>query len=98
MSTPIFCGLGAVAFKYYMLFQHQSVPDEGSSDEPSWLMGGSPGPYITELSRSVFLSLGKNVALLALDCRTERMVSLPSISLKPLLIIAERGNSERSFV
>ena len=75
MSTSVFCGLGAVAFKYYMLFQHQSVPDEGPADEPSWLMGAAPGPYINELSRSVFVSLGKNVALLALDCRTERMVS-----------------------
>lgn len=72
MSTPVFCGLGAVAFKYYMLFQHQSVPDEGPADEPSWLMGSAPGPYINELSRSIFVSLGKNVALLALDCRTER--------------------------
>lgn len=81
MSTRVFCGLGAVAFKYYMLFQHQSVPDEGTSDEPSWLMGAAPGPYINELSRSIFVSLGKNIALLALDCRTERMVS----SLRSLL-------------
>ena len=75
MSTPVFCGLGAVAFKYYMLFQQQSVPDEGPVDEPSWLLGAAPGPYINELSRSIFLSLGKNVAFVALDCRTERMVS-----------------------
>ena len=75
MSTPVFCGLGAVAFKYYMLFQHQSVTDESSADEPSWLMGAAPGPYINELSRSLFLSLGKSMSLLALDCRTERMVS-----------------------
>ena len=71
----MFCGLGAVAFKYYMLFQHQSVPDETSVDEPSWLLGAAPGPYINELSRSVFLSFGKHVAFLGLDCRTERMVS-----------------------
>ena len=75
MSTPVFCGLGAVAFKYYMLFQQQSVPDEGPADEPSWLLGAAPGPYINELSRNIFLSLGKHVAFLALDCRTERMVS-----------------------
>ncbi|KAG8526964.1 uncharacterized protein KY384_008393 [Bacidia gigantensis] len=73
MSTPVFCGLGSVAFKYYMLFQHQSVPDETTADEPSWLLGASPGPYINELSRSVFVSLGKHVAFLGLDCRTERM-------------------------
>ena len=75
MSSPVFCGLGAVAFKYYMLFQHQSVPAEGSADEPSWLLGSDRGPYINELSRSIFVSLGKNVELLAIDCRTERTVS-----------------------
>ncbi|KAL8666679.1 MAG: hypothetical protein Q9202_001217 [Teloschistes flavicans] len=73
MSTPVFCGLGAIAFKYYMLFQHQSVVDEGPAEEPSWLLGAAPGPYINELSRSLFMSLGKNVAFLGLDCRTERM-------------------------
>lgn len=89
----MFCGLGAVAFKYYMLFQHQSVPDEGTSDEPSWLMGAAPGPYINELSRSVFLSLGKNIALLALDCRTERMVSFPRGFLRTLLIYTREMKS-----
>lgn len=76
MSTPVFSGLGAVAFKYYMLFQHQSVSSETSADEPSWQLGAAPGPYINELSRSIFLSLGKNVTFLGLDCRTERTVSL----------------------
>lgn len=75
MSTPVFCGVGAVAFKYYMLFQHQSIPDEGPADEPSWVLGAAPGPYIGQFSRSIFLSLGKHVAFLGLDCRTERMVS-----------------------
>lgn len=73
MSTPVFTGLGAVAFKYYMLFQHQSVSDEGYAEEPSWLMGAAPGPYVNELSRSLFMFLGKSVAFLGLDCRTERM-------------------------
>ena len=76
MRAPVFCGLGAVAFKYYMLFQHQSVPDETTADEPSWLLGSAPGPYINELGRSVFMFLGKRVAFLGLDCRTERMVRL----------------------
>ncbi|KAL8904043.1 MAG: hypothetical protein Q9207_003535 [Kuettlingeria erythrocarpa] len=76
MSTPVFCGVGNVAFKYYMLFQHQSVADEGPADEPSWLMGASPGPYISELSRNLFMHMGKNVAFLGLDCRTERMRDL----------------------
>lgn len=76
MRSPVFCGVGTVAFKYYLLFQHQSVVDEGMADEPSWLLGASPGPYIKEHSRSVFMFLGRHVAFLALDCRTERMVRL----------------------
>ncbi|KAK3117386.1 hypothetical protein LTR53_001300 [Teratosphaeriaceae sp. CCFEE 6253] len=73
MSTRVFTGVGAVAFKYYMLFQHQSVVGETEREEPSWLLGASPGPYIAERSRSVFLHLGRRLAFLGLDCRTERM-------------------------
>lgn len=72
MNGPVFCGLGSVAFKYYMLFQHQSLVTETESSEPSWILGLQPGPYIDELSHSVFLSLGGKMALLAVDCRTER--------------------------
>ena len=73
-SCPVFTGLGAVAFKYYMLFQHQSIVDELEEHEPSWVLGCAPGPYIPELSRSCFMFLGRKVAFLGLDCRTERMV------------------------
>jgi hypothetical protein len=76
MKSPVFSGLGNVAFKYYMLFQHQSVPEETEADEPSWLLGADPGPYIRAKSRSLFMSLGKGIAFLGLDCRTERMVSI----------------------
>jgi hypothetical protein len=72
MQTPVFTGIGAVAFKYYMLFQHQSVPAETEATEPSWVLGKNPGPYIKERSRSVFMQLGREVAFLGLDCRTER--------------------------
>ncbi|KAL2157154.1 hypothetical protein VTH06DRAFT_6375 [Thermothelomyces fergusii] len=72
MNTPVFSGLGNVAFKYYMLFQHQSVATETEKTEPSWLLGVRPGPYINELSRSLFMFLGGKVALLAVDARTER--------------------------
>jgi hypothetical protein len=72
MQTPVFTGIGAVAFKYYMLFQHQSVPAETEVTEPSWVLGKNPGPYIKERSRSVFVQLGREVAFLGLDCRTER--------------------------
>ncbi|KAL2755113.1 hypothetical protein ACRALDRAFT_1034776, partial [Sodiomyces alcalophilus JCM 7366] len=74
-NSPCFAGLGAVAFKYYMLFQHQSIPDESGTTEPSWLVGKKPGPYINELSRSLFMSLGAKVSLLAVDARTERTPS-----------------------
>lgn len=73
MSNRVFTGLGAVAFKYYMLFQHQSLVEETTKEEPSWLLGAAPGPYINERSRSVFMRLGRKVAFLGLDCRTERM-------------------------
>jgi hypothetical protein len=72
MECPVFAGVGAVAFKYYMLFQHQTVPDETEADEPSWLLGARRGPYIHQLSRSVFMSMGPQVIFLGLDCRTER--------------------------
>ncbi|CAO2656757.1 Nn.00g055600.m01.CDS01 [Neocucurbitaria sp. VM-36] len=72
MQTPVFTGIGAVAFKYYMLFQHQSVVAETEKTEPSWVLGKNPGPYIKERSRSVFMHLGRQVAFLGLDCRTER--------------------------
>lgn len=73
METAVFSGIGNVAFKYYMLFQHQSVPEETTAHEPSWLLGREPGPYIKQLSRSVFMHMGRHVAFLGLDCRTERM-------------------------
>src|SRR5690606_6623753 len=45
---PVFSGLGNVAFKYYMLFQHQSIVEEEERHEPSWVLGHAPGPYIHE--------------------------------------------------
>jgi hypothetical protein len=72
MNSPVFCGLGAVAFKYYMLFQHQSIMDETEMSEPSWITGVRPGPFINELSRSILVDLGADVSLLAVDARTER--------------------------
>ncbi|RKF64175.1 putative metallo-dependent phosphatase [Erysiphe neolycopersici] len=72
MCSPVMSGLGSVAFKYYMLFQHQSSIDEGEDTESSWILGVRPGPYIKELSRTIFTRLGRTVAFLGLDCRTER--------------------------
>ncbi|CAD6441873.1 d260d624-fbca-4a34-b51e-9cf57d387a31 [Sclerotinia trifoliorum] len=73
MKCPVMSGLGSVAFKYYMLFQQQSSIDEGEETEPSWILGAQPGPYISELSRSIFTGLGRGISFLGIDCRTERM-------------------------
>lgn len=76
MATPVISGLGRIAFKYYLLFQHHSLTEETEADEPSWLLGAQLGPYINQRSRNVFMSLGKEVAFLGLDCRTERLVRI----------------------
>ncbi len=96
MRSPVFCGVGTVAFKYYMLFQHQSVIDEGPGDEPSWLLGAAPGPYIKEHSRSIFMFLGKHVAFLGLDCRTERMVRPESKRFVYNTVLNERSETRFS--
>ena len=72
MQNEVFKGLGGIAYKYYLLFQHQSVPEETTADEPSWIMGAKPGPYIDHVSRSIFMNFGSSIAFLGLDCRTER--------------------------
>ncbi|KAJ5949555.1 hypothetical protein N7454_001139 [Penicillium verhagenii] len=72
MQSMVISGLGRIAYKYYLLFQHHSVPDETEDDEPSWILGAHPGPYIQQKSRNLFMSLGGDVVLLGLDCRTER--------------------------
>lgn len=41
-------------------------------EDPCFIMGGSPGPYIAELSRSIYLRLGARVAFLGIDARMER--------------------------
>jgi hypothetical protein len=84
MSSPVISGLGSVAYKYYLLFQHQSVVTEASAEEPSWLIGANWGPYINELSRNVFMFLGRQVAFLGVDCRTERTVSFSFQQNSPL--------------
>ncbi|ETN36833.1 uncharacterized protein HMPREF1541_07820 [Cyphellophora europaea CBS 101466] len=93
MKTPVFSGLGNVAFKYYMLFQHQSVPEETAAHEPSWVLGHEHGPYINQLSRSVFMQLGKQIAFLGIDCRTERMRD-EILSIRTFDNLLERCRSE----
>jgi len=69
MQCPVFSNLGRVAFKYYLLFQHQTSLEEGTSIETwdkSIVFGSEKGPYIRELSRSVVTWLGKDVLFLGI--------------------------------
>ncbi|KAI9665246.1 MAG: hypothetical protein M1829_005784 [Trizodia sp. TS-e1964] len=105
MRCAVFRGIGGVAFKYYMLFQHHTAPPvstyttdspqttssqglSGAGVDPvqlektyvhiekkvdaSWIMGLRPGPYVEERSRSLYLQLGKRIAFVGIDARTER--------------------------
>jgi hypothetical protein len=64
MECHVFSNLGRVAFKYYVLFQHQSLPGEEQSWDKSLIQGLEPGPYMKELSRSIATWLGKDVYFL----------------------------------
>ena len=73
MASPIFSSVGNVAYKYYMLFQHHTDPEEKIHElDPSWVLGSKKGPFIKQKNHSVFMRLGKEISLLGLDCRTER--------------------------
>ena len=74
MQTEVFSNIGQAAYKYYMLFQHHISIDEKEPylSTKNWILGSTPGAYIKEKSHSVWTKLGPNMALLGLDCRTER--------------------------
>ncbi|KAL9089607.1 MAG: hypothetical protein Q9165_005639 [Trypethelium subeluteriae] len=105
MQCAVFRGIGGVAHKYYMLFQHHVPPPRTTfttdapgitgtpgtngvandpvqeketfvmtemNEDPSFVLGGRPGPYVEEKSRSVYCQLGAHVAFLGIDARTER--------------------------
>lgn len=77
MSTSVFSSIGKAAYKYYMLFQHHVNPLAGEDTEAyleskHWILGAMNGAYIGEKSHSVFTRLGPDMAMLGLDCRTER--------------------------
>lgn len=104
MQCAVFRGIGGVAHKYYLLFQHHVPPPVSTfttdapqttggiaktapadavqlretfvnttvPEDPSYLIGKSPGPYVNERSRSMYCQLGKRVAMLGIDARTER--------------------------
>lgn len=42
------------------------------ADDPSWIVGNRPGPYVEERSRSLYMRLGRRIAFCGVDARTER--------------------------
>jgi hypothetical protein len=69
MECAVFCNLGRAAHKYYLLFQHQSSLEEGTSQanwDKSVIFGEEKGPYISEFSRSLISWLGKDVLFLGI--------------------------------
>ncbi len=107
MRCDVFRGIGGVAEKYYLLFQHHLPPpastfttdapgtniqagqqganpdpvqlkdtyvlrDLPPEQEPSYIIGRRPGPYVPEPSRNMFTQLGKGMAFMGIDARMER--------------------------
>lgn len=71
MSCPVFSTIGKVAFKYYLLFQHQTALEEETGIEEwdkSVVFGRDRGPYIGELSRSFLTPLGRDILFLGIPC------------------------------
>ena len=48
-------------------FVHQA-----KQEDPSWIIGARPGPYVEERSRSLYMRLGARISFLGIDARTER--------------------------
>jgi hypothetical protein len=72
MRSAVFSGLGNVAFHFYMLFQHQSLPTDAESVNSAWCYGVNRGPYIREHSRNIVSNLGPKTIFFGFDNRTER--------------------------
>lgn len=73
MRTPVFEALGESAHKYYMLFQLGVAPiGDPCTTDSSFITINKNGPYIHYPGKSIYARLGKQIAFLGLDCRTER--------------------------
>lgn len=73
MGQDVFVAIGNIAYKYYMLFQHQMSPDEPlHTEDPLWILLKREGSFIKQKSHSVYMRLGREISLLGMDCRTER--------------------------
>lgn len=45
---------------------------ENEEEDPSYIIGRTPGPYVAERSRSIYTRLGARMAFFGIDARTER--------------------------
>ncbi|KAL1967537.1 hypothetical protein VTN77DRAFT_3052 [Rasamsonia byssochlamydoides] len=45
---------------------------EEEEEDPRWILGNRPGPYVEERSRSLYMRLGRRIAFVGIDARTER--------------------------
>lgn len=45
---------------------------ENQEEDDSWIVGQSPGPYVEEKSRNLYMRLGRRIAFIGVDARTER--------------------------
>lgn len=44
----------------------------GDKEDPAYIIGAKPGPYVEEHSRSIYCQLGARIAFAGIDARTER--------------------------
>ena len=76
MNSPVFSAIGKVAFKYYLLFQHQTSLEEAMWGLLEWdksvVFGVERGPYIGELSRSFLTPMGKDLLFLGRSPHAKR--------------------------
>lgn len=45
---------------------------ENQTEDDSWVIGKRPGPYVEERSRNLYMRLGRRIAFIGVDARTER--------------------------
>lgn len=45
---------------------------ENQAEDPSWIISKRPGPYVEEKARNLYMRLGRHIAFIGLDARTER--------------------------
>lgn len=71
------------ASQTHHVFGHKSTPAAAPQlqdtfvavephEDPSFIIGSKPGPYVEEPSRSIYCQLGARIAFAAIDARTER--------------------------